>query len=314
MIPIHDFIANPYNDKYMKYNKVFNRYSISLEYIVQAIGDDEIITKLGGNDNAEWILNHISEVTYAVIDSYTDSKYRDKMRYYFSHSKRLREWLLRTMIDVLIYSESDGGLYTAYATGINFNEMKAFDMILTNYVGRMAQQIMINGGLVERVMRYDLDRLSNEFYTLNEALVYMDLKGYININDYYDIHYINSDGTNFNYNDIRVLFDTNRFVAIQNPITFVNDEVKYYVLHELINDRIYFQFEEGYHFELLYNNTISGNPIQDTQFKLYFTKEDNVKLLPNSKKYSLVPNGNGGYVLHEFGFWQQCLSEKGVNW
>lgn len=314
MIPIQDFIANPYNDNYMTYNKVFHRYSISLEYFAKALGDDEIITKLGGNDNAEWMLNHTSEVTYAVIDSYTDSKYRDKMRYYFSHSKRLREWLLKTMIDVLIYDESDGGLYTAYATGINFNEMKAFDMILTNYVGRMAQQIMINGGLAERVMRYDLDRLSNEFYTLNEALVYMDVKGYININDYYDVYTINSDGTNFDYNEIRVLFNADRFVATQNPITFVDDEVKYYILHNLFSDRIYFQFEEGYYFELLNNDKVSGNPIQDTQFKLYFTKEDKVKLLPNSKKYSLVPNGNGGYVLHEFGFWQQCLNEKGVNW
>lgn len=314
MIPIQDFIANPYNDNYMKYNKVFHRYSISVEYFAKALGDDEIITKLGGNDNAEWILNHTSEVTYAVIDSYTDSKYRDKMRYFLSHSKRLREWLLRTMIDVLIYDESDGGLYTAYATGINFNEMKAFDMILTNYVGRMAQQIMINGGLAERVMRYDLDRLSNEFDTLNEALVYMDVKGYININDYYDVYSLNSNGTNLNYNDIRVLFDTNRFVAIQNPITFVNDEVKYYILHNLLNDRIYFQFEEGYYFELLDNNTVSGNPIQDTQFKLYFTKEVGAKLLPNSKKYILVSNGNGGYILHELGFWQQCLNEKGVNW
>ena len=70
----------------------------------------------------------------------------------------------------------------------------------------------------------------------------------------------------------------------------------------------------GYYFELLDNNTVSGNPIQDIQFKLYFTKEGNVKLLPNSKKYILVSNGNGGYILHELGFWQQCLNEKGVNW
>jgi len=314
MIPIHDFIPNPYNDNYMTYNKVFNRYSISLKYIIQAIGDDEIITKLGGNDNAEWILNHISEVTYAVIDSYTDSKYRDKMRYYFSHSKRLREWLLKTMIDVLIYSESDGGLYTAYATGINFNEMKAFDMILTNYVGRMAQQFIVNGGLAERVMRYDLDRMTNEFYDLHGALDYMHIKGYIDINDYYDRRIINSNGNNFDYQEIRDLFDENKFVAIQSPLDFSGVGERLYITHTLSSNKIHIQYEQGSFLELINNNTIGGNAIDNDDFYIDFKLEGSNNLIPNSVKYSLVPNGNGGYIVNEYGYWQQCLNEKGVNW
>jgi len=314
MIPTYDFITNPYADDYMEYNKVFNRYVIKLSYFTKALGDDEITTKLGGNDNAKWILNHTSEVTYSVIDNYSDSKYRDKFRYYLSHSKRMRDWLLKVMIDVLIYDETDGGLYTAYSTGMNFNEMKAFDMILTNYVGRMAQQIMINGGLAERVIRYDLDRLSNEFHDLHGALLYMHEKQYIDINDYYDRKIINVSPMSFDYAEIRELFDNDKFVGIQSPIVFENDETKEYILYNLLTEKIYFQYEEGHYFELKDDNTIGGNPIQETEFYIDFKLDNGVPLVPKSSKYILTVNGNGNYVLFEFGFWKQALLEKGVNW
>lgn len=314
MIPTQDFINAPYDDTYLIYNRVFHRYVINLNYFIEAIGDDTIITKLGGNDNAQWILDHTSEVTYSVIDSYTDSKYRDKMRYYFSHSKRIREWLIKTMRDVLIYDDADGGVYTAYATGINFNEMKAFDMILTNYIGRMAQQIMINGGLAERIPRFDLDRVTSQFSNKHDLLEYMALKGYIDINKYYHRVTINSNGSGFVYQDVRELFDASRYVAIKSPITFDTDRELSYITEELNNNDITFTFEEGEIIILQDNDTINGSSIQDTTFYIDFTLENGMPLIPNSTKYMVSWDSNRGYYLYELGLWQTIMSEKGANW
>jgi hypothetical protein len=186
MIANYDFIETPYEDSHMKYNIDFSRYILDIDHSKYALGSDEWVSKIGGIDNAKWTLDHMSKAIYEAFLFYKDSKYYDKTLYYLAHSKRMREVVYKALVDILIYADQDGGLYTAYSTGLNFNEMAKFDMTLINYIGQMANVIIVNGGIAERLPKFDLDRLTTEYETREELIAYMEKQGYLTASEYED--------------------------------------------------------------------------------------------------------------------------------
>lgn len=316
MIPTFDFI-NPTDDKYLKYSKFDNRYILNETYAPDACGEDTINDDLGGTENLIWILDHLSQIVYQVIDNKTDSKYRDKVRFYLSHSKRMRNAIRRALVDILIYSMQDGGVYTAYASAKNFAEMKAFDIKLTDYCGVMVDTIILNGGLAERVVRWNLNTVTTEFINLHDMLVYMNTKGYIDINDYYDRYVIASDGSNFTdemYSEI--VSKKSKFVAIESPIIFDSEKSLDFIFDTWGSNYIEFSYETGYNIILGADGSISGSPIDTTRQETFYIdfKIDDMPSIPNSKHYDYIKNGTNGYTLFEYGYWEQELAKKGVEW
>ena len=64
----------------------------------------------------------------------------------------------KLMVDTLIYTNQEGGLFTGYVTGINLQEAKNITtMHLETVVSMVGKQIVLNYGLGEREFRYDFD-------------------------------------------------------------------------------------------------------------------------------------------------------------
>ena len=160
-IPTYDFLNKPYNDDKMKYDYSNNRYVLDLDYAIERTGLGDLTDELsydGTDDNAQWLMKQISHVAYQYIRSFKDAKFQDRLSYYLSHSKMMRSAIRELMIDMLTYTQQEGGLFTAYITGINLQEAKNItDMKLKTSVGMIGDQIVHNFGMAEREFRFDFD-------------------------------------------------------------------------------------------------------------------------------------------------------------
>jgi hypothetical protein len=155
-IPVNDFVAKPFNDNMMYYDINLHQYVLEYDYAVYETGLSDLAVDMGGTDNAKWLLEWISRSVYTYIRSFKDSKFERRLSYYLSHSKQAREAIKRLMIDVLLYTEQEGGLFMTYITGINLQEAKNMTTLsLKTAVGIMGDQIVQNYGLAEREFRYD---------------------------------------------------------------------------------------------------------------------------------------------------------------
>lgn len=157
-IPTTDFLAQPYNDEKMKYNYDLHAYMLDIDYAMTMTGLGDLINDMDGRENAEWLMEWISRVSYEYIRSFKDAKFYNRLTYYLSHSKRARDILERFMLDILFYIEQEGGLFMAYVTGINLQEAKNITNIsLKTAVGVIGDQIIRNSELAMKEFLYDFD-------------------------------------------------------------------------------------------------------------------------------------------------------------
>jgi len=157
-IPMNDSLAKPYDDDKMKYDYDLHQYVLDIDYAMYQTGLGDLVVDMQSNENVEWYMTWISRVTYDYIRSFKDSKFYNRLDYYLSHSKQMRVAIERIMLDILFYSEQEGGLFMAYITGINLQEAQNITTIkLKTAVGLIADQIVMNYGLKEKEFRYDFD-------------------------------------------------------------------------------------------------------------------------------------------------------------
>ena len=160
-IPTYDKLTLPLSDGDMTYNKEKHRYVLDLDYAVYETGLADLIEEIsidGTNDNALWLMDLVSHVCYEYIRSFKDSRFDKRLTYYLSHSKSMRNAIKKLMVDTLVYTNQEGGLFTAYVTGINLQEAKNITtMQLETVVSMVGKQIVLNYGLGEREFRYDFD-------------------------------------------------------------------------------------------------------------------------------------------------------------
>ena len=160
-IPQYDRLNNPFNDDKMFYDYKDNRYVLQLDYAVEQTGQGDLVLELssdGTDDNAQWLMKQVSRVAYEYIRSFKDAKFQDRLTYWLSHSKSAREAIRKLMLDMVTYTQQEGGLFTAYITGINLQEAKNItDISLKTAVGIIGHQIVMNYGLSEREFRFDFD-------------------------------------------------------------------------------------------------------------------------------------------------------------
>ncbi len=168
----NDFLVKPFNDDKMSYDIEKHQYILDLDYSLQETGVS-LVELWGNNDNANGILMIISNVSYTILSKYKDNtKYYDRTLYWLSHSKKGRDFIKNLMLDMVRYNHEDGGMFIAYQTGINLQEMKDVQVQLHHAYSAIAEQIMEKYGQQARVELMNINTMSR-FSNLNDLLTYM---------------------------------------------------------------------------------------------------------------------------------------------
>ena len=156
---IPTFVTKPYEDDKMIYDVNLHQYILTYDYASEASGwGSDMINDLDGEENVEWYLKQVSNVVYNYIRSMKDSKFQNRLEYYLSHSERVRNDLMRLMVDIVIYNMQEGGMFMAYVTGVNLQEAQNITNIdIKTAVGILGDQLIRNHGFAEREFRYDFD-------------------------------------------------------------------------------------------------------------------------------------------------------------
>lgn len=153
-IPTTDFLTKPYEDDILEYDFDTHQYFMKLDASMGLTGVN--LTELwDGEENAQFYLKLISDVVYTRILAHKDEKYREKVLYYLSHSKKAREAIIALIKDTVHYNHSGGGFMTAYQTGINLHEMKTLRLEPEQFLSPVANEIMRNYGLHTRYFRHE---------------------------------------------------------------------------------------------------------------------------------------------------------------
>lgn len=155
-IPATDFISKPYQDDVLSYNYDNHNYYMNLDASLDLTGIN-LIELWRGNENAQFYLELISNVVYTSILMQKDEKYREKMLYLLSHSKKARQGIIALITDTIHYNHSGGGFMTAYQTGINLHEMKTLRLEPEQFLSPIAKEIMKNYGFATRYFRHDFN-------------------------------------------------------------------------------------------------------------------------------------------------------------
>lgn len=171
MLTIKNDYTKPYDSSEMKYTFNVHKYSLELDHTMFATGIN-LSTVWLSNDNALLYLEQVRDVVYTYILRYKDSKYYSRMIYYLSHSKSAREGILQIMLDAITYNYEDGGFKIAYQTGINLHEMKDIDIKIEMAVSVVAEQIMHNFGMKQRVNNMNMNTFE-KYETLDELKQYL---------------------------------------------------------------------------------------------------------------------------------------------
>lgn len=178
-IPLNERLNAPLIDDIMTYNFIDSRYVITVQG-VQDLAYIDLLSVFDSVDNAQAHLDLMSRVVYESIMRFKRPEEVLKSYYYISHSKIGRKALLDIFVDSNWFNETDGGFMVLYNTGINLNEMKEIPMDIKRSMSVIAEQIVKNSRLAERLVRYNL----NDFYnydTLDDLLEAMELEGYITV-------------------------------------------------------------------------------------------------------------------------------------
>ena len=155
-IPTSDFLSAPYEDEILAYDYEARQYYMKLGSSLNLTGID-LVELWQTPENAEFYLKLISNVIYTRIYSFKDERFKERMTYYLSHSKKARKALIALIIDTVHYNHSGGGFMTAYQTGINLHEMKVLRIEPEQFLSPIANEIMKNNGLQTRYFKYNFD-------------------------------------------------------------------------------------------------------------------------------------------------------------
>lgn len=174
MINNTDFITKPYNDDFMTYDYKENRYVLTVDGANASNFD--ILHVMKSRENVNQYLDLLSRTLYSVFLKNTDSKLHDKKLWLLSHSKHFRETIQKIFMDILWYNYRSGGFMTIYQSGINMNEMKAFELSIDQAMGVIGNNMAKITGINERTLRIRISR-KNVYKTLNELKVALVEKG-----------------------------------------------------------------------------------------------------------------------------------------
>lgn len=174
MINNPDFITKPYNDDFMTYNYKENRYVLTVDGANASNFD--ILQIMGSRDTVNQYLDLLSRTLYSVFLKNNDSKLHDRKLFMLSHSKHFRETIQKIFMDILWYNYRSGGFMTIYQSGINMNEMKAFELSIEQAMGVIGNNMAKITGINERTLRFRISR-KNVFKTLGELKVALVEKG-----------------------------------------------------------------------------------------------------------------------------------------
>lgn len=217
-----DFLTVPYDDADMHYIKKKHQYVLELD---KATYETAINLSLiwGGNDNAIWYLQKVSDVLYTYVLRYKDSRYLTRMLYYMSHSKEMRRALFEIMIDVIEYNFEDGGFMIAYQTGVNLHEMKDIDIKIEMAVSRVADEMIKKFGLQQRFMNMSLNQFQ-KFDTFAELTAYLISEGYASEDDLEDLTETDEIPTNYKF---RAFVNYKGEYVCENLVTFEDAMLTY---------------------------------------------------------------------------------------
>ena len=143
-----------FDDKYMKYDYLNHRYVLVEEHASWAVARP-LVLQYGSKENAEAILEKISQIAYDYILRFKRSELHKKTLYYLSHSLELRNAIRQLMEDVLFYGFQEGGWAMAYVSGINLQEVKNMPIDPKTMVGTIGHEIVRNTGLAQRYFKYN---------------------------------------------------------------------------------------------------------------------------------------------------------------
>lgn len=176
-IPINDRLNYPLDDENMYYDFTKHHYILRHDAVLRLAYID-MVELFGGEDNAQAHCNLLSTVIFDSIMRFRRVENVEKATYYLAHSKEARESFLRLLLDSQWFNRTDGGFMVVYNTGINLNEMKEIPMDIKRSMSVIADQIVKNSRLADRVVRYNLDDMYY-FETLDELKAYMVDNNYI---------------------------------------------------------------------------------------------------------------------------------------
>lgn len=181
-IPIIDFLEAPYNDTKLEYDYNEQRY-IPLVDGIREHAYVNLIRDWKTPENAQSYLDLLSRVLYETILANQDVRYRLKMKYYLSHSKRMRDLIFALMCDSAWYNRRDGGFMMAYNSGANLNQGKLIEFGLDKAVSTIANQIIKNTMLGTRYLPINVDK-SVVLEDFDEVKTYLLDNGYIVQDDF----------------------------------------------------------------------------------------------------------------------------------
>ena len=155
-IPTKDFLEKPISDSQMKYDFNRHQYVLEVDYAMFETGLGDLELDMGGKDNVQVYLEMISDVVYAYILDFKDSKFYRRNLYYLSHSKSAKDAIRRLMLDVMKYNEQEGGMMMSYVTGVNLQEVENMNNISDKtMVGIVGDKIVKLTGLAHREFLHD---------------------------------------------------------------------------------------------------------------------------------------------------------------
>jgi len=152
---IKNFIL-PYDNDELRYDYKNHRYVLQVDHASYEVAR-QLVEVYQGQENAEAILEKVSQIVYDYIYSFKKSELYERMQYYLSHSKEMREAVRQLMLDVLFYGFQEGGWAMAYVTGINLQEVEKLDIPLKVAVGEVGDSIARSRGLAQKFIKYDFD-------------------------------------------------------------------------------------------------------------------------------------------------------------
>lgn len=174
----NDYLEKPYDDTDMTYDIDKHQYVLVYDYSKNETGID-LAELWGSPDNADGILGIISNVSYTVLSKYKDNtKYYERTLYWLTHSKKGRDFVKRLMLDMVRYNHEDGGMFIAYQTGINLQEMKDLQIQLHHAFSAVAEQIIEKYGQQARIETMNINNMTR-FDTLEDLIAYMLSEGLI---------------------------------------------------------------------------------------------------------------------------------------
>ena len=151
---LEDRLEKPYSDELLTYNYKENRYVLTVDASKHSGLDLELLWQ--GRANAEKYLDLVSRALYTYIFHNKDSKYHDKFKWIFSHSKKFREEIYQAFQDIIWYNHRDGGFLVAYNTGVNLSQMAKLDIEIDMAVSVIGKSHLLNSGLMELIPRHNI--------------------------------------------------------------------------------------------------------------------------------------------------------------